>query len=764
MACLDCGDEEIYYNPCGDCQGGCDEQGSCIEPDLYPVTNTVWDKCEQTIDAIKDEYGNCEDATCTLQFGSLTVILDTVTFNVIGGNGEIEYSRDGVLFQDSPNFLKEPCGTHRYYARQRNNIDCVVSGEATVAYNCNCVPNWVPTENPPLENCLDNVLNWRMTDGCGHSEWRPAPGNPACGCVSNWQPTQYPAITRCNSDSKVEVLMKDGCGHEEYRVTDSTCVPCVTPSANSSASITPATCTSAGVLQANGSFLLGGISNADKYGLSIGSVYNGPSYSAATTFTGTTINPIGLANSTDSQTTYTVRLFNKTDSCYLDKNIVFAQVVCQQTCAFVPAYTFYKEDPTCGSGGASNANGKLLITNWSNADRYQMCEGSLFSCPANYPGAVLLPSSGPVTVLSNISFATGQSYRDFTVRVYNGNQNCYLDTTLRFNNPCAGSTCTSPSATGGTGSAATCTGNVPNNNASILVSGIANADRYGFSLGTVYSGPVYSGATAVTSTSVAISGLTGSNNSQQYRVRLFNGSDTCFVDVAIVVPGSSCSASCVSPIFSQRTSAAATCTGTTPNNNASITVTGISSADKYGISQGSIYTGVNYDGALPVSSTLSITNLNGSTSQTVYVIRIFNGSNDCYIDLLQTVPASVCAGACVSPDFILTSTPNTCTGTTANSDGIVTISSITNGNRYQICLDSLFTCTPDYANASVITGTGSINVYTSLGFTAGQTARPFTVRVYNGSQSCYTDKSITIVNPCISCCVMTINNITLTDV
>ncbi|MBE2209375.1 MAG: hypothetical protein IAE84_17440, partial [Saprospiraceae bacterium] len=117
----------------------------------------------------------------------------------------------------------------------------------------------------------------------------------------------------------------------------------------------------------------------------------------------------------------------------------------------------------------------------------------------------------------------------------------------------------------------------PNNNATITVTGIANADRIGISTGATYSGtPAYAAATNIVG---AMHTFTGLMHNTQYTIRLFNGADNCFTDVTITTAGIAC---CTVTINSSTPSACVPATNTysltvnvswTNASGASLTVT-----------------------------------------------------------------------------------------------------------------------------------------------------------------------------------------------
>lgn len=79
------------------------------------------------------------------------------------------------------------------------------------------------------------------------------------------------------------------------------------------------------------------------------------------------------------------------------------------------------------------------------------------------------------------------------------------------------------------------------NNASVTLSNMQFAQRVSYSLGTVYTGPLYANATDLNfQNSFTISNLTGSSTAQIYTVRVFNASDDCSRDIQVTIDGTIC--------------------------------------------------------------------------------------------------------------------------------------------------------------------------------------------------------------------------------
>ena len=756
--CHDCGGLEPIpiCSQCGDC-------ADCIEPEIVVVRRLpILNSCDWIADAVKDTAGNAQEP-CTVKINSITVIGKTVTIVPQYTSYALEYSLNGESWQVGPTFTNQPCGNNKYYVRQRNYPACVASSYATVNTGCECVPVWVLT-NPLVTQCINGFVNNKRQDGCGNFDFVPT--TTTCGgCVPNVVDVS-PQETRC-INNKVEIRTYDGCGVFGWRQTQTACgtVECLPPTIPFGVSTTPATCDSLGFIQNDASFTFGPVSGADKYGFEIYDVdSDGPTYAGATVLpSNNIIVKTGLTGYTVT-VVYLLRIFNGANDCFIDKYVPISGTICSP--CVTPVYSFTSVAPTC-TGNVSSANGIVRLSSISSATKYQLCQDTTFTCTPNYSSATAISGSGPINMLSNISFLTDQPYKDYSVRVYNGSQGCYLDKYLRFTNPCYnGSSCVNPIHNNPTTVIATCTGTTPNNDAIININGIVNADKYAYSVGTVYSGANYGSAITISSGTISITGLTGSVNATSYVVRLFNNLNECYTDIPVTVAGKTCTVACVVPTFTTKGATEATCTGTVPNNDAHITITGITNGTRFGYALGSSYAGPAYASANNLTTgTIAITNIPGNASATTYTFRIWNGAADCFTDVTQIVPGKSCPITCVIPSFTLSVTPPTCTADVANYDGVLKINSgWTNGTRYQVCIDSTFSCGNQYDDAPAMSGSGEIIVLNDQTFFSGETSKTYFIRVYNGSASCYETHSIVMTNGCTSCCSLAITGITLTDI
>jgi hypothetical protein len=79
------------------------------------------------------------------------------------------------------------------------------------------------------------------------------------------------------------------------------------------------------------------------------------------------------------------------------------------------------------------------------------------------------------------------------------------------------------------------------NNASITLSDLQFSHKVGYSLGDIYTGPLYANAAEIGFQTVfKIENLTGSATDQIYTVRVFNASDDCARDIQVTIEGTIC--------------------------------------------------------------------------------------------------------------------------------------------------------------------------------------------------------------------------------
>lgn len=685
-ACPEFDDCNCLPSPCTD----------CLEPDTIVIRHVANPSACDGLDEIIREYV-ISGPGCKLSFGTPITQDGTITLVADNSNGVLQFSADGTLWQDSPTFINQSAGRKKYFIREAANQTCLAAGFIVVAGCVTPAPTVVTPVNytlnanaQPLSATGTGLLWYTTPNGGTGSSVTPIPLTntvgvrsyyvsqtingcegpraviqvevASSGCVPGPTVDVNPQVTQCIGGF-VNIKTTDGCSFG-FRSTTTTCGEqiCTLPTGPQSISTVASTCNQAGQYLNNGHFEYGPVSNADRYALwNVNGGQTRPNYGE-----GTAIPSDGLIEVTGipgnvELTSYQLIIFNGSTDCFIQKVANFASVTCNPSC-IQPSFVFGKTDATC-NGGATLSNGILRLTSIVNANKFQLCEGLTFQCPSDYDAATTFSGGGPVVMASNIGFTALEEYKDFNVRLFNNSANCFATQALRFYNQCYQAPCISPTHGTLVVTKATCANSsgAINNNATISIPGVNSATKYGFSTGTVYSGPDFSTA--------------------------------------------------------------------------------------YGIA----------------GNTITLANLTGSANDTNYVIRIFNGRNNCFLDVPVVVPGMNCVVACDTPAFTITSTPPTCTDGNAASNGTVSITGITNGTKYQICLDSTFSCTPNFVGSPAITGSGPIVVFNTLGFDSTEAYKDFTVRVYNGSETCFNTHTLRINNPCFVCCGMSISSITLTN-
>jgi hypothetical protein len=181
---------------------------------------------------------------------------------------------------------------------------------------------------------------------------------------------------------------------------------------------------------------------------------------------------------------------------------------------------------------------------------------------------------------------------------------------------------------------------VPNNDAKIDFTGIANSEKAEKWEGATYTGPDYNTATGVV-TGGAVS-FTGLKHATTYTFRFWNMTNACYIDVVVPIPAKNCILPCTPPVVGGNTPTMGTCAGTTPNNDAQLEITGISNVDKVQQWEGTSFGGGLYSAATETVTGSSKT-LSGLKPNTTYTFRFWNGNNLCYTDVIRTTPPSDCS-------------------------------------------------------------------------------------------------------------------------
>ncbi|MBE2206912.1 MAG: hypothetical protein IAE84_04970, partial [Saprospiraceae bacterium] len=116
-------------------------------------------------------------------------------------------------------------------------------------------------------------------------------------------------------------------------------------------------------------------------------------------------------------------------------------------------------------------------------------------------------------------------------------------------------------------------------------------------------------------------------------------------------------AMCTPPSAITFSQTAPTCTGSTANNDGSITLTAVTNGTHFGVST---LNAVTYNGPITIAGATAISLpqlIQGSIPNTggTYIVRVFNGADDCYTD--ETV--TVAAVTCTCPEYCLFTTSYT---------------------------------------------------------------------------------------------------------
>ena len=207
-------------------------------------------------------------------------------------------------------------------------------------------------------------------------------------------------------------------------------------------------------------------------------------------------------------------------------------------------------------------------------------------------------------------------------------------------------------------------------NGKMTIYGFESTDRYDFNIGSTYTGS----ATYATATAIPVDGVLSttlpnpSTSDTTYTVRVINAED-CSSDLTFKIYANTCPTPCDEPNGETITVTSATCTGLVSNDDATISISGVTDGDKIGIFAGGPYAGPNYASAdILVAGAYTYTALSNPVSNRTYTIRIFNGADDCYVDRtaeLFEFSCGLCSNASIE---IIEVTQNDSDSYPANSD------------------------------------------------------------------------------------------------
>ena len=208
-----------------------------------------------------------------------------------------------------------------------------------------------------------------------------------------------------------------------------------------------------------------------------------------------------------------------------------------------------------------------------------------------------------------------------------------------------GFTCTPPTFTNTTVSQATCTGATANNDASITISGISGSTKYNYSTNGT-TGLYAATGTAFTGASFSKTGLANPVTATTYTFRLYSSDTTCYKDTAVILNPKTCSAACTTPTIASIIADSATCTSSMANNDATITISGITNGSKYSYGTNGT-TDLYYATATTLSSSsINITGLANPSVATTYTFIIYGTDSTCEFTTMVLLDPSVCSVPC----------------------------------------------------------------------------------------------------------------------
>ncbi len=290
---------------------------------------------------------------------------------------------------------------------------------------------------------------------------------------------------------------------------------------------------------------------------------------------------------------------------------------------------------------------------------------------------------------------------------------------------------------------ASCGAAGPNDDAEVLIQNFELGNTYDFNEGDTYTGS----ATFATGTPIpedgSISDFANPIDPIDYTFRVFQ--ENCFADFTVTLNPQYC---CIVP-DGNVVAIAATCNGSTANDDAQITVTDVVGGTRTGISMGNTYSGPAFASAdLLVGGEFTFTALPNPLVAQIYTIRVFESAT-CFIDYNTSVYNESCVVPCTPPNGVeLESTMATCSGDTKNTDATISVTNVNGGDRVGMS-PSITYSGPDYAGASDLVN-GS---YTFTGINTPAGAQIYTIRVYNTSDGCYIDQTVEIEDPQCGDCV-----------
>jgi hypothetical protein len=148
---------------------------------------------------------------------------------------------------------------------------------------------------------------------------------------------------------------------------------------------------------------------------------------------------------------------------------------------------------------------------------------------------------------------------------------------------------------------------------------------------------------------------------------------------------------------------------------------------------GGAATGISY------GSATALRLQNGSANGTSYTITVTDVSGGT-CTVTTTVQQNACSAlSCTSPSANFVPIPATCVNLVPQDNGRIVLTAFSNTDRFGVSTGNTYTG-PAYAGAGAITGINQ-NVQTGIPNVGGGT---YTVRVFNGNNTCFTDYVITV--------------------
>jgi choice-of-anchor A domain-containing protein len=459
-------------------------------------------------------------------------------------------------------------------------------------------------------------------------------------------------------------------------VTSSGCTATATrtvtrnPAPNYTGVITsPVTC-SGTTANSNGSIVVNA-TNADKAAYSAGLTYSGAAYASATALASGSTTFGSLSNPVGGQY-YTVRIFNGSDLCYKDTTVILESKICFRICIVPNIFQNNSFESGTFTSNASyvDANNAMSFANYNTTtnvtgwyvdagywinDAQRATDGSKF-VEIGTDNACWSDKINVGTGANDI--CNGQNYEicfDFASFDATDPTNVTPDATeiaVEFVNFSS----SSPQVKRIIGNGGIADLIDASNNTTIFTAGAtvttSTASWENLKLGVrPLSMPGWHRGCASFTTDFSAFFFTGPLEKMGIAFTKPSGKDLLIDNVSL----GKCSGTCVPPpTVTTIAASAATCTGSTPNANASITVSA-TGGDKVGISSGTGYWGAAYS-ALTTSlsgGTYTFTGLPAATDVPgeFYTIRIFNGNNYAYKDTTVLVPYSNCASKCIMDQF-----------------------------------------------------------------------------------------------------------------